>query len=368
MIRFIKETMLAMGYSLKLLLAGKRTIVLLISGFVILLAMLMSMEEVKEEKSKISVGIADQSNTELSAMVIEAMQQKDLYEIILGKEDELVEQLKCGGVSAVCVFKRNFADNVLRGKTKNLVTMYETKDSSALLLGDVLAGTMMQEICTAKSYQMLEKYQKKAGKEKTLSVEEYKEYVESVAAEGGTEFSFEVTYVNSKNEEAKKPSQSVLYQQAIYAVFALMLGFLAVYAVLPFRQMRHGHLAERMQTLPVHGSAVYAGSALTGLLVTLVFGASFLLCMFWKNRMDFSEFLSLLVCTIGYICVIVCLMLFAAYIIKNHTVYQMGMLAMILLFGIFGFISVVDGLLVPEGTAAWVPNGWFVRKMTEFYH
>jgi hypothetical protein len=61
-------------------------------------------------------------------------------------------------------------------------------------------------------------------------------------------------------------------------------------------------------------------------------------------------------------------MLFAAYIIKNHTVYQMGMLAMILLFGVFGFISVVDGLLVPEGTAVWVPNGWFVRKMTELTH
>ena len=44
-------------------------------------------------------------------MIIEAMQQKDLYEIILGKEDELVEYLKKGEVSAVCVFKRSFADN-----------------------------------------------------------------------------------------------------------------------------------------------------------------------------------------------------------------------------------------------------------------
>lgn len=368
MIRFLRETMLAMGYSLRLLLAGKRTVVLLISGFVILVAMLMSMEEVKEEKSKISVGIADQSNTELSSMVIAAMQQKDLYEIVLGNEDELVEQLKSGGISAVCVFKRNFADNLLRGKTKNLVTLYETQDSSALLFGDVLAGTMMQEICTAKGYQMLLKYQKKAGMEETLSAEEYREYVAMVLTEGGTEFSFEVTYVNSSNEEAKKPAQSILYQQAIYAVFALMLGFLSVYAVLPFRQMKHGRMADRMKTLPVHQSAVYAGSALAGLLVTFVFGASFLMCLYRKNRMEFSEILSLLVCTMVYICVIVCLMLLAAYIIKNHTVYQMGMLAMILLFGVLGFISVVDGLLVPEGMAVWVPNGWFVRKMTELYH
>jgi len=368
MMQWIKETMLTMGYSLKLLLAGKQTVILLVSGLLLLVTMLMSMEEVKEEKSKISVGIADQSNTELSAMVIDAMQQKDLYDIVLGREDEMVERLKGGEVSAVFVFKRNFASNLLKGKTKNLVTMYETKDGSALLSGDVFAGTMMQEICTAKSYQMLLKYQKRSGRKDTLSAEEYREYVEKVLAEGDNEFSFEVTYVDSKNEETKKPSQSVLYQQAIYAVFALMLGFLSVYAVLPFRQMKHGRLADRMKTMPVYGSAVYAGSVLAGLLVPFFFGTLFLMCLFWKNRMDYSEISSLLVCTMAYICVIVCLMLLAAYIIKNHTVYQMGMLAMILIFGVFGFISVVDGLLVPEGTAAWVPNGWFVRKMTELYH
>lgn len=368
MICWIKEALLTMWYSLKLLLSGKKTIILLVACFSILTFMLFSMEEVKEEKSKISVGIADQSNTELSAMVIEAMQQKDLYEIILGREDELVEQLKNGEISAVCVFKRSFADNLLKGKTKNLVTLYETPDSSALLLGDVIAGTMMQEICTAKGYQMLLKYQKRAGFEETLSAEEYREYVNRVLAEGGTEFSFEVTYVSRKNEEVKKPSQSVLYQQAIYAVFALMLGFLSVYAVLPFRQLKHGRLGERIKCLPMRQSAIYFGSALAGLFVPLIFGILFMICLYWKNRMEFSEFLSLLVCTMVYICVIVCLMLLAAYIIKNHTVYQMGMLAMILLFGVFGFISVVDGLLVPEGTAVWVPNGWFVRKMTELYH
>ena len=366
--RWIKETLLVMKYSLKLLLAGRRMAFLLLSGLGILIFMLMSMEDVKLEKSKISVGIADQSNTELSAMVIRTMQQKDLYEIVLGKEEELLEYLKKGELSAVCVFKRSFADNLIKGKTKNLVTLYETEDSSALLLGDVLAGTMMQEICTAKGYQMLLEYQKSSGREKSISLEEYREYVNAVLEEGGTAFSFEVTYVASNTEEAEKPSQSILYQQAIYAVFALMLGLVSVYAVLPFRQMKHGGMAKRIKTLPLYGSSVYAGSAAAGFLVTFAFGASFLICLYQKNPMEISEILSLLVCTMVYICVIVCLMLFAAYIIKNHTVYQMGVLAMILLFGVFGFISVVDGLLVPEGTAVWVPNGWFVRKMTEFYH
>ena len=365
---WIKEAVLTMGHSLKQLFSGKKTVILLVSGLVVLIAMLMGMEEAKEEKSKIRVGMADQSNTELSSMVVQAMQQKDLYDIVTGTEAELVERLKNGEMAAVCVMKKSFADNLAKGKTKNLVTLYETSEGSALLLGDVLAGTMMQEICTAKGYQMLLKYQKKTGMEATLSAEEYKEYVENVLAEGGTEFSFEVTYVTANQEETKKPSQTILYRQAIYAVFALMTGLISVYAVLPFRYMRHGRLAQRIKTLPVHQSAVFAGSALAGLFVPFCFGILFLVCLYYKNRMEFSEILSLLVCTVVYICVIVCMMLFAAYIIKSQTVYQMGMLAMILIFGVFGFISVVDGLLVPEGTAVWVPNGWFVRKMTELYH
>lgn len=368
MIRWIRDVVLTMGQSLRLLLAGKQTVLLLAVSLLFMVVMLGHMEEVKEEKSKISIGIADPNDTELSRSVIEGMKQMELYEVTVGEEEELLTQLKAGNFSAVCVFNKSFANRIFRGKTNNLVTIYETEESSALLVGDILAGVMMQEICTAKSYQTLLTYQKKNDMEKTLSEEEYRDYVNTVLAEGGTEFSFDVQYLSKENEEAKKPSQAILYEQAIYAVFALMTGMISIYAVLPFRQLRHGRLAERIKTLPVCGSAVYVGSALAGFTIPLVFGALFLGGLYYRNALEFSEILSLLVCTVTYICVIVCMMLLAAYAIKSHTVYQMGMLAMMLVFGVFGFISLVDGLLVPEGIAVWVPNGWYVRKMTELYY
>lgn len=367
MIRWIKEAWQVMVQSLRMLLAGKQTVLLLAAGLILLVTMLVNMEEAKEEKSKIVIGIADNNQSELSWSVMEGMKQKDLYEVIVGEEEELIELLKNNELSAVCVFKKNFANTVANGRTKNLVTIYETEDSNALLLGDIMAGVMMQEICTAKGYQMLLKYEKKTGRETSLSAEEYRDYVLAVLAEGGTEFRFDVSYL-SREKEVEKPSQSILYEQAIYAVFALMAGLISVYAVLPFRKMRHGKLAERMKTLPVHGSALYVGSALAGVWIPLGFGVLFLLCLFVRNPMEISEFLSLLVCTTVYICVIVCMMLLAAYGIKNHTVYQMGMLAMILVFGVFGLVSLVDGLLIPEGAATWIPNGWYVRRMTELYH
>ena len=257
---------------------------------------------------------------------------------------------------------------IQRGDTSDLVAIYEAASGEALLLGDILAGVMMQEICEAKSYQTLLSYAEKAGKEIQISAEEYKGYSDKILQSGDAEFFFEVTYVEENGTVSEKPSQAVIYEQAIVAVFALMTGVISIYSVLPFRQMRYGRLAERMKTLPVHNSALYAGSALAGLLIPMVFGGLFLLCLALRHRIGFLQIISLLICTMVYSCVIVCMMLLAAYLIKNHTVYQMGMLAMILLFGIFGLVSLVEGLLIPEGMTDWVPNGWYVRKMTELLH
>ena len=183
--------------------------------------------------------------------------------------------------------------------------------------------------------------------------------------EEGTEFAFEVTYVSQNSKMVSKPSRTILYEQAVLAVFAMMIGLLSVYAVLPFRKLRHGGLARRLKTLPVHGSALYIGSAFGALLIPMIFGAVFLNCYAYRNQVQAQKLISLHICTMLYICVIVCMMLLAAYIIKSQTVYQMGMLAMILIFGVCGLVSLVDGLLLPEGTVTWVPNGWFVRRMTE---
>lgn len=368
MIERIYEVLLTAGHCMKLIFAGKQTIVLVVSGFVLLTAMLWNMEEVKEEKSKIAIGIVDQSKSELSARVINEMQNNELYEVSVGEEEALVERLKGGELAAVCVFKSNLVNNIAKGRTRNLFTIYETDKESALLFSDILAGLLMQDICAAKGYQMLQKYREKAGKEDTLSAKEYEAYIKDIMVQEEVDFSFDITYLNTKNEETRKPSQTVLYQQAIFATFALMLGVVSIYAVLPFQRICHDSPAKRIHALPIHKSSLFLGSALAALILTAGFGIMFLLCLSLKNPVSFSEILSLLVCTIVYICVIVCMMLCVAYGVRSHSVYQMGMLAMILLFGVFGFVSVVDGLLLPEGMATRLPNGWYVRKMTELFH
>ena len=299
--------------------------------------------------------------------VIAGMKQKDLYEVVEGEETELTDRLALGELSAVCVLKKNLSKNIYRGKTNNLIILYETNEKEALLLPDVLAGVMMQEICMAKGYDTLTSFEKKRGISQTLSIEEYRDYVDALAAKGEMEFSFDAEYITTAGTVAEKPSQTVIYEQAVFSVFALMAGVVSVYTVLPFRSFLYGMASRRVKSLPVHTGALYAGSALAAFVLPLLLGILFLFCLIWQNKAEFSHFFALLVCTAGYVCVIVCIMLVAAMGIRNQAVYQMGMLAMILIFGVFGLISLAEGLLVPEGTAAWVPNSWYVRKMTELF-
>ena len=158
--KWIKETSQMTGGMLRLLVCGKETWILLFAGLVLLLFLLMGMDDVKEEKSRISIGISDEDGSFLSSQVTDRVKQLEGYEITEGKTEELLSKLSLGELSAVCVIREGYETNVFRGKTKDLVLLYETGEGP-LLFTDVLAGTMMQEVCSAKSNRMYEKYLKR---------------------------------------------------------------------------------------------------------------------------------------------------------------------------------------------------------------
>ena len=109
--RWIKETVLTMGQSLRLLVKGKQTIWLLALSVVLLVAMLLSMDDVKEEKSRIAIGMVNEDESEPVEKVITGMKQKDMYEVTVGNEKELLEKLKAGELAAVCVFRNGYEDS-----------------------------------------------------------------------------------------------------------------------------------------------------------------------------------------------------------------------------------------------------------------
>lgn len=364
--RWCRETGQFFLHTWKLLLRGKETWVLLVLGFVLLFSMLFSMDEVKEEKSRIVVGIADEDGSEFSARVILRLKELDGYEIIEGGREELLAGLVKGEYSVVCVIRKGYEENVMADDTDDLVFVYET-EQKALLFTDVLAGAMIQEICSAKSYLLFREYMEQKDGAFFETAEEYRTYMEAYFSKSMFDFSFDVEYISADGEESKKPENAVIYLQAIFAIAAMMMGVLAVYAAMPYHRLCHGQIADKMATLPGKKSAQVLGAAAGALGLTGMFAVVFLLVFAIRNRQTVSTLCAFLVCTLVYLCVIVGIVFAAATAISSQQVYQIAMMALVLVFGVFGLISIVDGLLLPEGISTWIPNGRYVREMMEIY-
>lgn len=350
----------------KLLLRGKETWVLLGVGLLLLFFMLFSMDEVKEEKSRIVVGIADEDGSEFSGRVILRLKELDGYEILEGNTEELLLGLAAGEYSVVCVLLEGYEENVLNADTDDLVLVYET-EQKALLFTDVLAGAMIEEVCSAKSYRLFREYMTKKDGVFLETPEEYSTYMEAYFSKAMFDFSFDVEYVSVTGEESKKPGNEIIYLQAIFAIAAMMMGFLAVYAAMPYHRLCHGRLADKMTTLPGRRSAVLLGTGTADFVLTGSFAVIVLYAFMVRNEIAISTFLAFLVCTLQYLCVIVSIVFVIATVVSSQQVYQIVMMALVLVFGVFGLISIVDGLILPEGISTWIPNGRYVREMMEIY-
>lgn len=364
--KWLSDTGRILAHTWRLLLCGRETRVLIGIGLVLLFVMLFSMDEVKEEKSRILVGVVDEDGSEFSQRVISRLKALDGYEVTEGEKDKLLLELAEGSYAVVCVIKKGYEEKVMGADTDDLVYVYETQQK-ALLFTDVLAGAMIQEICSAKSYLTFAGYMKEKNGVYLETPEEYRTYMETYFSDSMFDFSFDVEYVSVDGEESKKPGNDIIYLQAILATAALILGFLSVYAAMPYYRLCHGKVADRMKTLPYQKSALLFGSALGCIGMGMGFATVFLLTLTIRNRLTVSAFLAFLVCTLGYLCVIVGIVFLTATVIRSQQRWQMTMVALILVFGVFGLVSIADGLILPEGISTWVPNGRYVREMTEIY-
>lgn len=350
----------------RLLLRGKETWILLFAGMCILCAMLLGMDAVKEEKSRVTIGIADEDGTEYSARVISRLQELDGYEVLTGEREQLKLQLEEGELSAVCVLREGYQEKVLAGEKDDLVLLYETEER-VLLLTDVLAGCMIPEICSSKGYLLFRESLLARGDRYAETPEEYAAWAQEYFSDEMFNFAFAVEYLSATGENSQKPGNEVIYQQAIFAIFALMLGMIVVYACMPYHRLLHGRMSGKMKTLPFGKGVAIMGNGGAVLCLAGLFSVAFLSVFAMRNGTEFVDFLAFLVCTLQYLCVIVGIVLLCATGISSRQGYQIGMMAVVLLFGAFGVVSIAEGLLLPEGMGAWIPNAHYVRQMMELY-
>lgn len=350
------------GHALRLLFRSKETRIIFAVSLLLLFSLLYFVEDAKEEKSVIHIGIADEDQSRLSGALLQRVKENEVFLVSEGSLSELTDRLQRGKLAAVFLIKRGYEISIERGEEEKLITLYKTKESEIPLVNDILAGEMMLDICTAKGFI---EYSKVMGETERTAItkEAYSEYVAQTMSEDIFDFSFQITYLSNEGRQDEEPKNTDIYRQLVLAVAALMMGIVSIYAASPYYNMCHGRASGRVRLLPANGVARLLGCTLAATVTVLFFGTVFLAVICWKDKGTPGEFLSMFLCTAGFCGGIVLIAIFAARVCKSFTSYQLTMLVLMVLFGIVGMISVFDGLLWQSEWLRLIPHDWYVRQM-----
>ena len=318
------------------------------------------MEDAKEEKSTIALGIVDEDETGLSGQLVERLKENRLFTVSQGGLSKELEQLGSHKVKAVLLLKSGYEEKLSAGTPEKVITIYETEQGGVPLLRDMIAGEMMADVCTAKGYLEYRRVWQERG-EPPLLAEEYAAYVAEGMQSGRFDFCFETDYLGG-GEKQEKPTPVLIYRQLTFAVAAMLLSLLAVYACVPYYRIRHGKMAERSSLLPASAWTLWTGCAMGAVLLVLAFGI-LLVVLFSLRDGTFAGALTRFLYTAGFCGGIVMVAMLSARCCRTLTQYQCGMLFFVFVSGIFGMLSVFDGMLIPEKAADWIPNYWYIRHM-----
>lgn len=348
------------GQTLRLLLGSRETVLVVLFSFGIMLLLIGFMEDAKEEKSTIALGIVDEDETGLSGQLVARLKENSLFAVSVGELSEELEYLGNRKVKAVLLIKTGYEEKLSAGTPEKVITIYETEQGGVPLLRDMIAGEMMADVCIAKGYLEYRRAWQERG-EPLLSAEEYAAYVTEEMQSGRFDFCFETAYLGG-GEMQEKPEPTLIYRQLTLAVAAMLLGLLAVYACVPYYRLRHGKMAERSRLLPASAWTVWTGCTIGAVLLVLTFGM-LLVVLFSLRDGTFAGALTRFLYTAGFCSGIVIIAMLAAGRCKTLAQYQCGMLLFVFVSGIFGMLSVFDGMLIPEKAVDWIPNYWYIRHM-----
>lgn len=362
--RRISEIHTICAHATRLLLKKKQTLLVFAISLLFFFLLLFFLEEAKEEKSVVFIGVLDEDKTALSEVLMERIRACEVFGVTEAPLNELLAMLQEGKLSAVFVIKKGYEEALARGEERRLITMYEAEGRGIPLIADIVAGEMMYGLCTSKGFLSYEKVMKQSGREsELLSKEAYAVYVMDFLAKEEFDFSFQVEYFDRAGKDAAVPKQTVIYMQVIFAVLSMLLGFLAVYAVVPYMDLCHGRAAKRMRVLPFYKASVLVGSGIAALLPVLLLGTAAVVLFALKNRLPFFAGLQMFLYTAAYSSGIVMMTMLFARLWKHAAGYQLFMLAAVAAFGAAAFLGIAGQ---PDWTGL-SPSSMYVKAMVRCY-
>ncbi len=333
---------------LKLLLRDKTALICYGLAVAVIVSVILGLNMHSEERSSLPIGLINEDNSpESENLRKEILKSKALY-VYEGSRDYLQSLFLDGYINSLFIIKEGYGDNVKLGNTAELISIYSAEDDKiSTVVGDIIAGCMLFEICIDKTYNRYMALNKLDGIEK-LTYSEYCEYVEELSGDDSFAFSFDVSYIDAGTgaTSAHDVTNGMVYRQMIAGMLAMLIMLIAFCSCNAIAGEYESGVRRRLFTI---GRNVFlAGFREISAVATFMLPMIILMSVLFLKCMTGTEVIKLL-------CLNICFMLFGTllfYILvrlsKNVFMYQFVSSFVVIGFGILGFISVFEGLLGSE--------------------
>lgn len=370
-------------FRLKLILTDKLNCFVILFSFILFLLLMSSLSFGAEERSNVPVGIMDLDRSETSKGLVEQIKKIPAFYVYEEEEKELNRLLLNEEISGLFIIKEGFEDSVKKGSIEKLVTMqYLEGNKSAKVLSDIFAGPMLYPISLEKGLKEYEALKKPAleneKKEivnsdiqyKWFTEQEYVDYINKLSKASDFDFAFDINMVDLDSEEGtmNQLGNSVIYYQVVFGILGMLISFVAMY-------MTAGAVVEKEQGLdaklkitllkPIYLDLSYILALIT-VLSAFSIGITLILGSFIDN-LTLEKRVAIFVVIFLYAVIMGMWFMVLGKVSKKVSKYQILGTLSILLFGLFSFLSMLEGLIQSRlhDINIFLPNRWLIEGITD---
>lgn len=363
---------------MKLLIRDKITVAVLILASVCFLLICATLNFSAEDQSRIPIGLAnldleeiqgEEVATKVSQELVDHVLKSSTFRVVLGEVDTLIEAMDNGEIDVLYVINRGYQKRINNGSSTRLITVYKSaQNESAALLSDIFAGEMMDQVCLKKSLLTYQKLDFDGYKQ--LETVEYIDYLKQMIDEDEFKFSFNVKLVDIKvaspANNYEKLENSVIYRQIVAGIFAMLLSFAVLFSFTYVCMEKEQGILRRKQLALSNKVAELIGTLSAVVVTTGILCLIFVSCICYYAKVN-GAFWPLLLLSIQYVCFMAVIFMLLVKVTSGVLSYQMIGAVMILIFGLLGFVTMVNGIVFKDFISVLEnnPNGWFIREFVD---
>lgn len=328
---------------LKLLLRDKTALICYIAAAAVILTVAAGLNMHANERSSLPIGLVLEDNREPALKLKNAVKECESLFVYDGDEAMMRRLLEDGYINCYFVVQSDYSEKVTLGDTDGVIRVCSPEDDNiSIIAADIIAGYMMDEVCTDKAYVRYASLKRDKGAS-TKNFDEYKEYVKEMAEDEMFAFNFDIVYSDNSEDtiDARDITNGMIYKQIIAGMIAMLIMLAAFCAFNGVASDKERSIAARKKAMGISRIktafaeilAVFVYLVPLAILSALVFFSE---TEMLQKLLILNLILTMMCAILSYLCTLPA---------RNVASYQMIGTIAVMILGVTGFISVFEKVM-----------------------